>query len=255
MKNVLVTLTLIGLVAACATSPLGRRQLILVSAGEMDEMGAASFTEMQKKVPATKDAKASAYVSCVATAVLNEMGGSKGWEVVTFDDKQVNAFALPGRKIGVYAGMLKVAQNADQLAAVLGHEVAHVRAGHSAERVSEQMATQMAGNVAVSASGIDPQILGMAANVFFLMPHSRTQESEADLLGLDYMARAGFDPRQAPELWRNMSRSGGGKPPEMLSTHPSDSTRIDNLTKRLTIALPLYEEARASGKKPACKAG
>ena len=151
--------------------------------------------------------------------------------------------------------MLKVAQNADQLAAVLGHEVAHVRAGHSAERVSEQMATQMAGNVAVSASGIDPQILGMAANVFFLMPHSRTQESEADLLGLDYMARAGFDPRQAPELWRNMSRSGGGKPPEMLSTHPSDSTRIDNLTKRLTIALPLYEEARASGKKPACKAG
>lgn len=252
MKKTLVTLILMGLVAACATSPLGRRQLILVSPGEMDAMGAASFNEMQKKVPATKDARASAYVSCVATAVLNEMGGSQGWEVVTFDDKQVNAFALPGRKIGIYTGMLKVAQNRDQLAAVIGHEVAHVKSGHSAERVSEQMATQMAGTVATTAAGIDPQILGLAANVFFLLPHSRTQESEADLLGLDYMARAGFDPRQAPELWRNMSKGGGGKPPEMLSTHPSDSTRIDNLTKRLSISMPLYESARASGKRPTC---
>lgn len=255
MKKTFVALTCLALVAACATSPLGRRQLILVSADEMSSMGAASFTDMRKKVPATKDAKASGYVSCIATAVLNEMGGSQGWEVVTFEDKQVNAFALPGKKIGVYTGMLKIAENQDQLAAVMGHEVAHVLAGHSAERMSEQMATQVAGQVAVSAAGIDPQMLGLAANVFFLLPHSRTQESEADLLGLDYMAKAGFDPRQASELWRNMSKSSGGKPPEMLSTHPSDSTRIDHLTKRLSIAMPLYEKARASGKKPSCRMG
>lgn len=253
MKRLLVICLTFGLIAACATSPLGRRQLHLVSSSEMDAMGIAAFTDMRKKVPATKDARASGYVNCIAAAVLNEMGGSQGWEVVTFEDKQVNAFALPGRKIGVFTGMLKVAQNQDQLAAVISHEVAHVKAGHSAERMSEQMATNMVGQVAVSAGGIDPQLLGVAANVFFLLPHSRTQESEADLLGLDYMARAGFDPRQASELWRNMAKAGGGKPPEMLSTHPSDATRIDHLTKRLTIAMPLYEEARAAGKKPACK--
>ena len=253
MMRTFLCFSIVALIAACATSPLGRNQLMLVSGAEMDAMGVAAFADMQKKTPATKDAKASAYVNCVATTVVREMGSGKAWEVTTFEDKQVNAFALPGGKIGVYTGMLKVAQNQDQLAAVIGHEVAHVLAGHSAERMSEQMASQMGLQAASAATGLDPEVLGIATNVFFLMPHSRIQESEADLLGLDYMAKAGFDPRQAPELWRNMSKSGGQKPPEMLSTHPSDQTRIGHLNQRLSIALPLYEQAKAAGKRPQCK--
>ena len=152
-----------------------------------------------------------------------------------------------------WRSLLKVTQNQDQLAAVIGHEVAHVLAGHSAERMSEQIAAQMGMQAASAATGIDPQMLGIATSVFFLMPHSRTQESEADVLGLDYMAKAGFDPRQAPELWRNMSKSGGQKPPEMLSTHPSDETRIGHLNQRLSVALPLYQQAKAAGKSPQCR--
>ena len=229
MKRALILLPVLAVVVACATSPLGRRQFIMVSDGEMVQMGVASFADMKKKMPAAKDPKVVAYVNCVARNVTSVMP-SNSWEVQVFEDKNINAFALPGGKIGVFTGLLKAAQNQDQLAAVIGHEVAHVIAGHSAERMSEQMATQMGGAVVQSTTGIDPQVLG-----------------------LDYMAKAGFDPRQAPVLWQNMAATGGEKPPEVLSTHPSDQTRIAGLNKRLKIAMPLYEQAQASGKKPACK--
>jgi len=241
-------LLLLVAVTACVTSPTGRRQLILVSNSQMMELGATSFTQMKKELPPAKDAKVVAYVNCVARNVTSVMPPNN-WEVQVFEDKNINAFALPGGKIGVFTGLLKAAVNQDQLAAVIGHEVAHVIANHSAERVSEGMAAQ--GIQAVS--GVDPQIFGIATNVFFLLPHSRAQESEADVLGLDYMAKAGFDPRQAPVLWENMAKaSSGDKPPEILSTHPSDTTRIRGLTARLNTAMPLYEQARAAGKKPSC---
>ena len=252
MRQFFLGIFLVSLVAACATSPLGRRQLILVSDAEMSQMGAASFNEMKQKTPLTKDGKSSAYVSCVAHAITNELGTDQNWEVQVFDDKQVNAFALPGGKIGVYAGLLKVATTQDQLAAVIGHEVSHVLAGHSAERVSEGMATQVGVSVASVATGVDANMLGLASNVFFTLPHSRTQESEADLLGLDLMSKAGFDPRAAITLWQNMSHAGGQKPPELLSTHPADDTRIQQLENRMPSALPLYEQARAQGKRPHC---
>ncbi|MCI0749768.1 MAG: M48 family metallopeptidase [Nevskiales bacterium] len=238
--------------AACATSPLGRHQLKLVSDAQMNQMGVAAYRDVQKKTPTVQDPGIVTYVNCVATAVLRETGGSVAWEITTFDDKQVNAFALPGGKIGVYAGLLKVAQTQDQLAAVIGHEVAHVLAGHSAERVSQQMLSQLGLQVASATTGVDPQLLGIATDVFFLLPHSRTQESEADRLGLDTMARAGFDPRQAVTLWQNMRQAGGGKPPQILSTHPSDDTRIRQLQERMSLALPLYEQARQQGKRPEC---
>jgi predicted Zn-dependent protease len=248
----LLCLLIAVLVAACATSPLGRRQLILVSDDQMTQMGVASFNDLKQKTPETRDARVSGYVNCVANNVIASMGGSARWEVRTFEDKAVNAFALPGGKIGVYTGLLKVAQTQDQLAAVIGHEVAHVIAGHSAERVSESLAAELGLSV-VQSTGVNTQMLGVAANVFFLLPNSRAHESEADLLGLDYMARAGFDPRAAVTLWQNMSKAGGDKPPEMLSTHPSDATRIAQLEARMPTALPLYEQARAQGRKPACK--
>ncbi|MGH8541961.1 MAG: M48 family metallopeptidase [Stenotrophobium sp.] len=242
----------LGGIASCATSPLGRSQLMLVSPEQMDQMGAQSFAEMKQKTPVTRDARTSAYVNCVALNITSQLDDGRNWEVQVFDDPQVNAFALPGAKIGVYAGLLKVAVNQDQLAAVIGHEVSHVLAGHGAERVSEQMVAQGVSQVAGAATGIDPQMFGLASNVFFLLPHSRTQESEADMLGMDLMSRAGFDPRQSVALWQNMMAAGGGKPPEMLSTHPSDETRIQQLQNRLPQDLPVYEQARAQGRKPRC---
>lgn len=250
--TLLLTAVLALAVAACTTSPTGRRQLILVSNAQMMELGATSFSQMKKEMPVTKDAKITAYVNCVARNVVSVMPPNN-WEVQVFEDKNINAFALPGGKIGVFTGLLKAAVNQDQLAAVIGHEVAHVIANHSAERVSEGMAAQMGSTAVQATTGVDPQMVGIAANVFFLLPHSRTQESEADVLGLDYMAKAGFDPRQAPVLWENMAKaSGGDKPPELLSTHPSDQTRIAGLDRRLSVAMPLYEQARAAGKKPSC---
>lgn len=254
LHPLLAAVTVVTTVAAtaCATSPLGRRQLMLVSQSQVTEMGVASYREMQTKLPATKDARTSNYVNCVARQITAEVGGNQAWEVTVFESKDVNAFALPGGKIGVYTGLLKAATTQDQLGAVIGHEIAHVLANHSAERLSDSMAAGLGAQVAGIATGVDPQLFEMAGNVFFVLPFSRAHESEADLLGLDLMAKAGFDPRQSIPLWQNMSRLGGNKPAEFMSTHPSDETRIRNLSERLNVAMPLYEQAQASGKRPQC---
>lgn len=243
--------TAFALLAACATSPTGRNQLILVSKEEVAQMGVASYRDMQSKVPATRNARTSGYVNCVAQRVTAEAGGGS-WEVTTFESKDVNAFALPGGKIGVYTGLLNAATNQDQLAAVIGHEVSHVLANHSAARLSNSMAANLGSQVAGAVTGFDPQLFALAGNVFFELPYSRADESEADILGLELMARAGFDPRQSITLWQNMARQGGDKPSEFLSTHPSDETRIRQLSDRLPVTIPLYEQARAAGKRPNC---
>lgn len=239
-----------ALAVACATSPTGRRQLRLVSDAEMAQMGAAAFQELKQKTPPTKDGKVNAYVQCVSQAITREVGGA--WEVQVFDSKEVNAFALPGGKIGVYTGLLKVAENQHQLAAVIGHEVAHVLAGHSAARVSNQMAAQLGVAVLAGATGMSPDMIGMGANLLLVLPNSRGDESESDVLGQQLMARAGFDPAQAAQLWVNMAKGGGGAPPQMLSTHPSPDTRIRDLNNNLTQVRPLYDQARAAGKRPNC---
>lgn len=236
---------------ACTTSPTGRTQLKLVSDAEMSQMGAAAFQKLKQETPPSKDGKSNAYVQCVANAITREVGGN--WEVQVFDSKEVNAFALPGGKIGVFTGLLKVAENQNQLAAVIGHEVAHVLAGHSAARVSNQMATQLGVALGSAATGVSADTIGMGANLLLLLPYGRGDETEADVLGLDLMAKAGFDPRQAPALWVNMGKaSGGNAPPEFMSTHPSNQTRISDLNRHMNKAVPYYEQARAQGKNPRC---
>lgn len=245
-----------ALVTACATSPLGRQQFKLLPESQMVAMGATAFAEIQEKTPRSSDARANAYVVCVANAVTGAVTGSAAgtrWEVRVFQDDTANAFALPGGKLGVNTGLLKVAKTQDQLATVLGHEVAHVLAGHSNERVSAAFATQAALSAAQAVA--DPtllSLLGAGAQVGVLLPYGRAHESEADLMGLDLMARAGFDPRESVALWRNMAQSGGGQPPEFLSTHPSHQTRIRDLEARIPQAQRLYEQARASGRRPRC---
>jgi predicted Zn-dependent protease len=248
------------LALACATSPLGRRQLKLFPASEIAQMGATAFDQAKKETPVSRDAAANARVRCVAAAVTRELpGDSGGWEVVVFEDKTANAFALPGRKIGVHTGLLAVAKNQDQLATVIGHEVAHVVADHSNERVSTAFAAQgaaaLVGAIAnPGAAGHDQLmgLLGLGAQVGVLLPFDRAQESEADMLGLDLMAKAGFDPRESIALWRNMSAAGGSQPPEFLSTHPSHGTRTKQLEARMPSALELQKAARAAGKRPVC---
>ncbi len=262
VKRIVWLTVTVAAVAACATSPLGRKQFKMMPEGQMAQMGASSFAQMSQQIPQSSDSKVNRYVSCVANGITQQVSGKfagRTWEVRVFEDDTPNAFALPGGKIGVHTGLLKVAKNQSQLAAVLGHEVAHVLAGHANERISANFATQTAMVLASAAS--DPNnpshgqllaMLGMGAQVGILLPYSRTHESEADLLGLDLMAKAGFDPRESVELWRNMASAGGGQPPEFLSTHPSHRTRIRDLQKRITIAQPLYDLARAAGRAPDC---
>jgi predicted Zn-dependent protease len=248
--------------AACATSPLGRTQLKLFPEGQLAQMGVATFDKMQREMPVSSDAATNAYVRCVARAILDELPPGQtttSWKVVVFEDRSANAFALPGGRIGVNTGLLDVATNQHQLAAVLGHEVAHVVAGHANERVSQAFATQTGLQaVSIAAGAASPQqrqligLLGAGAQIGILLPYSRTHETEADLVGLDLMARAGFDPRQSVALWVQMGKAGR-QPPEFLSTHPSSTTRISKLEQRMPSAKRLHDAARAAGKRPHCQ--
>jgi predicted Zn-dependent protease len=257
----LAALTAAGL--ACATSPTGRSQLIMFPDSEMAAMGVAAYDKLKTEMPVSDDAARQRYVRCVANAITAELKPGEGggaWEVTLFEEPSANAFALPGRKIGVHTGLLEVATTQDQLAAVVGHEVAHVLARHSNERVSTQYAAQtgleLAGTIAGGSGGASQELmglLGVGAQVGVILPFSRAQESEADQIGVELMARAGFDPAQSIKLWENMAASGGAAPPELLSTHPSSTSRIDKLRAEVPKVMPIYEQARAAGLKPACR--
>ncbi len=252
----------LALLLACATSPLGRRQLLIFSEEQMAEMGRASFQTLREQIPESRQTSQNRLVKCVANAiveVVDDPGAPDSWEVVVFEERSPNAFALPGGKIGVHTGLLQVARNQHQLAAVLGHEVAHVLAQHGNERVSQAYATQSALELAQAASG-EPSpmqeqlfgLLGAGAQYGIILPFSRAHESEADLLGLDLMARAGFDPRESIRLWENMAALGGERPPEWASTHPGHETRIRQLGERVPAALELQQRALAEGRRPGC---
>lgn len=254
--NILALLVIVAL-AGCGTSPTGRNQLLVFPADQLDAMGVQAFQEMRSQLTVETDPAINDYVRCVSTAITDEVPDKRtNWEVVVFKDDNPNAFALPGGKMGVHTGMLKVAENQDQLAAVLGHEVGHVLAQHGNERMSQQQLTNVGLAIAGGSGYLDTasmQALGLGAQIGILLPYGRTHESEADVIGLDLMSEAGFDPRESVQLWKNMQKAGGGAPPEFLSTHPASGTRIDNLLSHMADALHAYNDARAKGKKPNCK--
>jgi predicted Zn-dependent protease len=269
MARIRIALLVLALAAGCASSPTGRSQLLLYSDTQLAEMGAASFAEQKRDVPLSKDASTNAYVRCVADTILAHVdpntvpGGAGPWEVVVFTSDQANAFALPGRKIGVYTGLLGVAKNASQLAAVVGHEVGHVIARHGNERVSHSSLSQLTQSaVAVTLASRDMSSasgqaimagLGLGAQYGVLLPYSRAHESEADTIGLRLMARAGFDPRQSVKLWENMAKAAGGAaPPELLSTHPSNQSRIANLQSHMQEAVAIEADALQVRGRPTC---
>ncbi|WP_372778419.1 M48 family metallopeptidase [Litorivivens sp.] len=261
MKRPLILLSVALLVAACTTSPTGRRQLVIFSDAEMSNMGATAFDEMKQKAPVERAGAVNQYVSCVADAITRTLpeGDRTGWEVVVFDDKSANAFALPGKKIGVHTGLLDVAKNQDQLASVIGHEVGHVLAKHSAERMSMQFVSQSSQQIvgALIGEGAGQQAvmaaLGLGSQYGVLMPYGRLQESESDNIGVQLMAQAGFNPQASIDLWRNMAAAANGQPPEFLSTHPSHDTRISDLQALMPEMQQIYKQARSAGFRPNCK--
>ena len=251
-------------VASCSTSPTGRSQMIWKSDAELAAESARAFNQMRAGMPLTTDRRTIDFVACVAeavVAVLEPPYSDYEWELAIFDSESVNAFAMPGGKIGVLSGILEVTENQHQLATVIGHEIAHVTARHSNERASRASLTGVGINVAAiilggghrGATYTAQQALGAGAAMGISLPHTRSQESEADIIGLEYMAKAGFDPRESVPLWQRMDASSDKKPAEFLSTHPASETRIENLVNEWQKTLPLYNQALAEGRVPDCK--
>jgi len=241
------------LLAACETVPItGRSQLQLLGERQEIQMGLSAYQDTLKKEKISGDVRLNEQVTRVGRRIAEATGKTDyQWEFkVIADDKTVNAFCLPGGKVAVYTGILPVARDDAGLATVMGHEVAHAIARHGGERVSQQMAVEgLVAATAIAVSESDPKkanlyagLLGLGATVGVLLPYSRLQESEADRLGLIFMAKAGYDPRAAPEFWRRMSEAARGKtkPPEFLSTHPADETRIRQLEKWVPEAITYY---------------
>lgn len=246
--------------AACATAPSGRTQLILVSDADMNRMGVTAFDQIKSQGKLATNKSQQAYVSCVANALIAQLPAQwrqQPWEVVVIQDDTANAFALPGGKVGVHTGLLKVAANQDQLASVIGHELGHVVSRHAAERVSQQYATETALQVLDAGTGGEKRtllgLLGLGAQAGVLLPFSRKHETEADLEGQRLMARAGFDPAAAVTLWQRMQQSGGGSGPTWMSTHPNPQGRINQLNQGLAAARPEFERAHAEGRLPSCR--
>lgn len=265
MKKFVLTLATAAFLSACATSPTGRSQVTLFPESQMSQMGSAAFTSMKQSQKVSNDRSQNRYVNCIVDALIPELNAiapdmrTTRWETKVFVDDSANAFALPGGKIGVHTGMFKVADNASQLASVLGHEIGHVWARHGNERVSHQYigtaGLQLASVLAGEPTAEKQQILGLlgVGTQVGVLKFSRTHESEADDIGLKLMARAGFDPRQSVELWKNMAKQGGGNAPEFLSTHPATDTRIRDLQAQMDSALKLYKQAQSQGKRPNCR--
>jgi len=236
---------------ACATAPItNRRQLILISPSQETQLGEEAYTEVMKKYSVTKNKEWQNRLKQVGSRIKNVADRPDyKWEFNVLEGKEINAFALPGGKVAFWDGIMPVCQSDTGIAVVMGHEVAHALARHGAERMSQGLGANLIANVLnVGLGGSDPQtkqnvmkLFGLGAQVGVLLPWGRKQESEADRIGLILMAKAGYDPREAVQFWKRMSKLGGAKPPEFLSTHPSDETRIRQLEEWMPEALAEYK--------------
>ena len=248
--------------AACSTVPVtGRQQLDLVPDDQIMAMSADQYQKFMSEhevITGTKEAhmvrRVGERISAAVESYLADQNKFKllegySWEFNLVKDSSVNAWAMPGGRVAVYTGILPVAENENGLATVMGHEVAHAVAEHGNERMSQALLTQLGGaalSVALSENPSQTGNLFMAAygigtQVGILLPYSRLQESEADHLGLIFMAMAGYDPRYAIEFWQRMAaQNKGGKPPEFLSTHPAHETRIEQIKDNLPEAMKYY---------------
>jgi predicted Zn-dependent protease len=250
---------------ACKTNSItGRSQLNLVSETEVQAMALTQYKEFLSKnpvVPATNSNQemVQRVGNRIAVSVTNyytehgagdELKGYK-WEFNLIESKEVNAWCMPGGKVVVYTGLLALTQNETALAIVLGHEITHAVAGHGRERMSQEMLAQgiqVAGDVALGSNpktvSIFNQVYGPAAQIGVLLPYSRKQESEADHYGLIFAAMARYNPQEAIPFWTRMASMGGEKPPVLLSDHPADQQRIEDLKKYMPEAMKYYNGSK-----------
>jgi predicted Zn-dependent protease len=253
MKSYICFLLLAAVLAGCATVPYtNRRQFNIVSDSEEYKMGLQAYQETLSKAKLSTDAQASAMVVRVGQRIAAAAERPDfDWQFKLIDEpKTVNAFCLPGGRVAVYTGILPLTENEEGLAVVMSHEVAHALAHHGAERMSQGELVNLGGAaLQVGMANKDPAVqqqvmgaFGLGASVGVLLPFSRSHEAEADHIGLILMAKAGYDPRAAVPFWQRMEAAGGQKPPEFLSTHPSDATRIKKIQAELPEALTYYKE-------------
>ena len=258
LPSLLLGLILSVLVFSCATAPeTGRQQLLLVSPGEEARLGVQTFQQLKQQQPVVTRGQDVAMLQRVGERISQVVSLPHArWEFVLFKDETPNAFALPGGKVGVNTGILPITQDEAGLATVIGHEIAHAVARHGAERMSHQMLVELGGAGISAALGAEAggnrelimQAYGIGTQLGVLLPYSRTQELEADQLGLLFMARAGYDPRAAAAFWRRFaaySARRGGPMLEFLSTHPLDQRRIAELEHSMPRAVAEHERARA----------
>jgi len=263
MKKIIVIFIGFCLLAGCALNLVtGRNQLSLVQESDLQLMAKDQYktflTDHKVLNPGTsRDAamvdRVGARISNAIAKYFNSQGNGQIlegylWEFNTVESKEINAWCMPGGKVVVYTGLLPVTQNETALAIVLGHEIAHSVAKHGNERMSQAMVQQMGGMALQVALAQKPQetqdlfmmTYGIGSEVGAMLPWSRQQETEADQYGLIFAAMAGYDPREALPFWKRMTTAGGGSPPEFLSTHPSDETRLRKLNQFMPEALKYY---------------
>jgi predicted Zn-dependent protease len=270
MSSRILALALAGSVAAgtlagCSTVRttqggavgVDRSQAMLVSSAEVDKAASQEYAKTigaaRQKGLLDRDPAQVQRVQTIANRLIVQTGAFRKdapgwkWEVHVITSDQLNAWCMPGGKMAVYTALIeKLKLTDDELAAIMGHEIAHALREHGRERVSQQMATGIAVGIASAALGLGSggsQLAGMVANVTFTLPNSRLHEQEADRIGVELAARAGYDPRAAVSVWEKMEKAGGSSPPQFLSTHPSAENRIQDLQVYAGKVMPLYEAA------------
>ena len=234
------------LLIACGKNSAGRNQFNLVSDDEMNAMGEQAFHDILNKSRLSNDTRLNSEILEIGEKIASASEVDFEWEFAVIDEDSVNAFCLPGGKVAVYAGIIPVAGNNAALAAVIGHEVAHATLRHSSERMSQDMLLQT-GLSLLSVSfadspyqGVIAAAMGIGGTYGIQLPFSRYHESEADRLGIEYMAKAGYDPREAVGLWERMGSLAESRPPEFLSTHPDPATRAEDIEQHMGKALEIY---------------
>lgn len=250
---------------ACQSAPVtGRRQLALVPSDEINDMSAKQYQQFLAENKLSDDKAQTELVQKVGKRIqeavesyFKEKGESdklKGynWEFNLVDSKEVNAWCMPGGKVVVYTAILPITQDENGLAVVLGHEIAHAVANHGNERMSQELIVNYSGQALSALTASEPEATqqlmmgayGAGTKVGVILPFSRTHETEADHLGLIFMAKAGYDPQGAVAFWTRMSKMAGAesKPPQFMSTHPSDATRIENIKKFMPEAMKYYKK-------------
>ena len=257
MKSELVLAALLAAsLTACQTNPVsGRSQLVLVSEEQAQASSAQAYaqtmSEAQKKGNLSSDAALNARVKRITDRLIAEAklmyppSRDWKWSVAVIDEPTLNAWCMPGGKMAIYTGIVrKLNLSDDEIAQIMGHEIAHALLGHGRERMSRAIAMQGGMVLGSVVSGYDLSVLAPVADVALTLPNSREGESEADRYGIELAARAGYDPHAAIKLWEKMSAASGNGPPVFLSTHPSPTNRIEALNALVPQMMPIYEKAR-----------